>query len=193
MNLYIAALLASAAASCWSSNAGHSFVANPCVEAGDRLRVRICRRHDAVEWTVSNRTHTALWAFVAPPAGPTGSLDRANAVAMMSDGKLLLRKFHLPSVWGEAVVVGAVLLSPGASDSGRVPLGARLNERAANFVGAIAKGTNVIATVALEIGFAEQRSSDQQDAMPERDGLLFLPNFNRSHQQFARSPELPWR
>lgn len=193
MNLYVAALLASAAASCWSSNPGHSVAANPCVEAGDRLRVRICRRHDAVEWTVTNRTHVELWAFVAPPAGPYFAPDRAYAVASMSDGKLLLRKFHLEPIGGEMVFTGAVLLSPGASDSGRVPLGTRLNEHAANFVGASAKGTNVIATVALEIGFAEQRRSDTHNSMPEQNGLIVLPDFDRSHQEFVRSPELPWR
>jgi len=176
-----------------STSAGTSKPTVGCVEAGAQLLVQICRRDDDLEWTVMNRTNAPLWAFVAPPAGPIGSLDRANAVATMSDGNLLLRKLQLQPIGGEAVFTGAVLLAPGESDNGLVPIGARLNPNAPNFVGAFSKGTTIIAGVALEVGYAEQRRSDQNDAVPKANGLVILTSFERSRQQFARSPDLSWR
>jgi hypothetical protein len=223
-NLRAAALLVSLAASgCWSSSTpatttptgsdgsdgsvgggtiadvsgdarATTHVSAPCVEAGERLLVQICRRaDDDVEWTVTNRSDVPLWAFVAPPAGPVQDLDRGNAIAMMTDGKLLLRKFQVQPVGGEAVFVGAVLLAAGKSDNGTIRLGARLNTSAPNFTGAFAKGTTVIQSVELEVGFAERRPGDQNDVVPKSSGLVILPNFKRSRQEFARSPALSWR
>jgi hypothetical protein len=168
-------------------------VSEICAEAGDRLVVQVCRRDDDLEWTVTNRTDVALWVFVAPPAGPVHGLDRANAIAMMTDGKLLLRKFQVQPIGGELVPVGAVSLAPGASDNGRVPLGGYLNTNAPNFSGAIAKGSSAILSVELDVGFAEQRRGDQTDIVAKKNGLVILPSFDRSRQQFVRSPALSWR
>lgn len=221
-NLRAAALLASLQAiACWSSSkpttadpdesgqgnvtstgttagaqtggAAASRASAACVEGGERLVVQICQRDDDLDWTATNRADVPLWVFVAPPAGPIGGLDRANAIAMMSDGKLLLRKFQVQPIGGELVFVGAVLLAPGETDSGRVPLGARLNTSAKNFAGAYAKGATIIQSVVLEVGFADQRRGDQAEPASRGSPFMILTRFDRSRQQFARTPALSWR
>lgn len=163
-----------------------------CAEAGDRLVLVVCRRGDDLAWTITNITNVPLWAFVGPPAGPIRGLSRDNAVVRAVDGNVLLTKIQFPPVGGEPVFTGVVALAPGESDSGVVPLGVRLNPKAANFTGRAVTGTSSVLTVALEIGFAERRAGDQSRPAPRPYPFLLLTGFDRARQIIVRSPELPW-
>lgn len=88
--------------------------------------------------------------------------------------------------------IGAVLLAPGESDHGSVPVGTRVNERAANVTGAQVRGTSWVLSVALEVGFAEARPADR--ALPTKPEPLFVvSNVDPSRQEIVRTPAVPWR
>ena len=63
----------------------------------------------------------------------------------------------------------------------------------AQAIGAFANGTTVIDSVELEVGFAERRPGDQNDAVAKSNGLMILPSFKRSRQECVRTPALSWR
>lgn len=208
-NLLVAALLVELVG-CWTSSQtpdeplpsktnGSASTASPqvrpenCAEHGDRLLIVVCRRGDDLAWTIKNITDVPLWAFVAPPAGPVRGLSRENAVLRMIDGNVLLTKLQFAPVGGEPVFTGVVALAPGVSDTGVVPLGVRVNTKAKNFTGRAVTGTSWVLSVALEIGFAEQRPGDQSRPAPREYPFLLLTGFDRKRQTIVRSPELRWR
>jgi hypothetical protein len=166
-----------------------------CADAGERLLVHVCRRDDNLAWTITNKTDVALWAFVAPPAFPIGGFDRANAIAVMTEGHVVLTKMHPPPYGGETHPAGAVRLAPGESDTGVVPIGQRLNVGAQNFTGIAVSGTSYVLDVALEVAFVEARPNDhtfQPSGRDGLDGLLVLTNFDRKRQETVRSPAVRW-
>ncbi len=163
-----------------------------CAEAGERLHVRVCRRDDNLEWTVTNRTGVDLWAFVAPPAGPVGGFDRANAIARMGDGHLLLTKMQAPPYGGELHPTGVVKLAPGEHDTGVVTIGRRVNASAPNFTGVAVRGSSYVLTVALEVAFAEARPGDRVTAAPKPYPFQLLLGFRQEREEIVRSPPIRW-
>jgi hypothetical protein len=163
-----------------------------CADAGERMQIHVCRRDDNLAWTITNKTDVALWAFVAPPAGPIGGFDRANAIAVMTDGHVLLTKMQPPPYGGETHPAGAIKLAPGDSDTGVVPIGRRLNEGAPNFTGAAISGTSNVLDVALEVAFIEARPGDQTFQPKNPDWVQFLTNFDRKREEMVRSPAVRW-
>jgi len=166
--------------------------AETCTDAGDRLLLRTCREGDNLAWTVTNRLEVPVWAFVAPQGTKQPTFSRDNVAARSDRGQVVLFKLQLPDIAGERVPIGAVLLAPGASDRGSVPVGTRINAGAVNITGAQVTGTTWVHSVALEIGFAERRPTDRPS--PTRpDPLVVLTNFKPSLQETVRSPAVPWR
>lgn len=157
-----------------------------CVESGERLVLLVCRRGHDLAWTVTNKTDVTLWAFIAPPSLHSGP-RRDNAFMHATGGAVLLRKFQLFANLPEPIFTGAIALVPGASDHGLVPIGARLDPEAQNFYGE-PRGQRVT-SVTLEVGFAEQRTTDKTHALKE---VVIVLNLDSTQQEIVRSPELSW-
>jgi len=154
--------------------------------------LRTCREGDALAWTITNRSDVPVWAFVAPQGTKRPTLSRDNVLVRADQGQVVLSKLQLGPIGGERVPIGAVLLAPGDSDRGSVPVGTRVNQSAANITGAEINGTSWVLTVALEIGFAEQRPNDR--AFPTKpEPLVVLLNFESSRQEIVRAPAVRWR
>jgi hypothetical protein len=190
-------------AACWSSSSPAPALPNAvpidpprspetCADAGERLQIHVCRRDDNLAWTITNKTDVALWAFVAPPAGPIGGFDRANAIAVMTDGHVVLTKMQPPPYGGEMHPAGAIKLAPGDSDTGVVPIGRQLNEGAPNFAGSAIRGTSYVLDVALELAFVEARPGDQTFQPKNPAWVQTLINFDRKRQEMVRSPAVRW-
>ena len=169
---------------------------DPCRRSGDRLTLIVCRRNHDLAWTVTNRTDATLWVFVAPPA-LDGAPARANAFVEFSNGQVSLHKIQLAGPMDEPIMSGAIALSPGASDSGVIPLGDELLPEAKNL---FLRNANQrwprrqpIQTVSLEVGFAEQRPTDRPIPPDvDREFYLFMA-LDRDRQELVRSPGLRWR
>ncbi len=161
-----------------------------CTQSGDRLEVVACRQGNNLAWTVTNRTAVPLWAFVAPPAGGPGAFSRDNAVVIADRGHVVLMKLEPPLIEGERFPTGAVLLAPGASDQGSVPIGERINPQAKNLSGLRVTGTAWVVSVQLEVGFAEQHPTDNPQ---EVASFMVLTGFRRARQELVRTPVVPWR
>jgi hypothetical protein len=143
-------------------------------------------------WTITNTTTVEVWAFVAPPAGPIGGFDRANAIARMTDGHLLLTKMQAPPYGGELHPTGVVKLAPGESDSGIVTVGRWLDAGSPNFTGVAVSGSSYVLDVALEVAFTETRPGDQVTAAPKPYPFQLLLSFKRDREETVRSPSVRW-
>ena len=161
-----------------------------CTQSGDRLEVVACRQGTNLAWTVTNRTAVPLWAFVAPPAGDQGAFSRENAVVIADRGHVVLMKLERPLIEGERFPTGAVLLAPGESDQGSVPLGERINPQASNLGGVRVTGTAWVMSVQLEVGFAEQHPMDNPHPVAS---FMVLTGFRLVRQELVRTPAVPWR
>ncbi len=163
-----------------------------CTEAGERVVLRTCRDGDALAWTITNRTEVSVWAFVAPQGTKRPTLSRDNVAVRADRGQVVLSKLRRPPIDGELVPIGAVLLAPGHSDHGSVPIGTRVNQGAANITGAQISGTSWVLSVTLEIGFAEVRPIDRP--VPTKpEPLVVVFNVEPSRQEIVRAPAVRWR
>lgn len=163
-----------------------------CTEAGERVLLRTCRERDSLAWTITNRMDVPIWAFVAPQGTKSPTLSRDNVAVRADRGQVVLSKLRRPPIGGEQVPIGAVLLAPGESDRGSVPVGTRVNQGAANITGAQVSGTTWVLSVALEVGFAEVRPIDR--AIPTKPPpLVVVINVEPSRQEIVRTPAVPWR
>jgi hypothetical protein len=172
----------------------------PCRTTGDRLALVVCRSEHDLAWTVTNKTDSVLWVFVAPPS-MTRSPSRANAFVEAHAGSLVLRKIQLTGVMDEPIMTGAIALEPGASDSGVVPLGDELDiDARSNFWPLGVAATTFqwpppqrIETVALEVGFTPRRPTDNP-IRPDADNEFYLfMRLERDRQEIVRSLALSWR
>ena len=154
--------------------------------------LRTCREGDALAWTITNRSDVPVWAFVAPQGTKRPMLSRDNVNVRADQGQVVLSKLQRDPIGGERVPIGAVLLAPGDSDRGSVPVGTRVNPSAANITGARINGTSWVLTVALEIGFAEQRPI-VRPVPTKPEPLVVLVDFERSRQEIVRAPAVRWR
>ena len=184
---------------CWSASEpapeprvekGLPRTAETCVQSGDRLEVVACRRGNNLAWTVRNRSSVSLWAFVAPPAGERGAFSRDHAGVSADRGRVLLMKIEPPLMMGERVATGAVLLAPGESDRGSVPVGELVDSRSGNFSAFRVIGSPWVMSVELEVGFVEQRPLDRPHPV---GSFTVLVGFQRERQQLVRTPAVPWR
>jgi hypothetical protein len=164
-----------------------------CAQAGERLRVFVCRRDHNLEWMVTNETHVPLLAFVAPPAGPIGNFDRGNAVARLTDGHLVLTKVQPPPYGGEGHPAGVVKLMPGETDTGVVPIGPKLNVGAQNLSAVLVSGTSWVFDVTLEVAFIEAHGGDDIYPLVHPDRVFVMMGFDRKRQEMVRSPVVRWR
>lgn len=203
-NLLFAALIAELAG-CWSSvehtptppppeptrstSSGAASFGPTCAQSGDRLVLEVCRHDRDLAWTITNRTDTTLWAFVAPQS-VNNQRSRENAVARSTNGHVLLTKIDFGVVGDHPTHPGAVALAPGESDQGIVPIGDRLDPRGKNFVGVAVQGGTLVSHVALEIGYAVQHRADRTHVAAP---FVLVIGFDRSRQEIVRSPEVAWR
>ena len=169
----------------------------PCRTTGDRLEIAVCRTNNDLAWTVTNKTDSVLWVFVAPPSF-NHSPARENAfVEAEGAGILLLRKFQLPPPMDEPIMTGAIALDPGASDSGVVPLGEWFNVDAGNFFPLSRTrqwpGTQRVETVTLEVGFTLRRPADNPIRPDAYNEFYLFMHLERARQELARSLPLSWR
>jgi hypothetical protein len=194
-------LLCVALAACWTTSIAelptpvpieHREAPESCAQAGERLRVYVCRRDYNLEWMVTNQTHVPLLAFVAPPAGPIGNFDRGNVIARLTDGHLVLTKMQPPPYGGEGHPAGVVKLMPGETDTGVVPIGAKLNVGAPNLSAVAVSGTSWVFDVTLEVAFIEAHGDDTSP-LEHPDRILVVMGFDRKRQEMVRSPVVRWR
>lgn len=162
-----------------------------CTEAGDRLVLQLCNDREVLTWTVTNRTSSDLWAFVAPASTKRGTFDRANVNVTSEDGHVVLSKREPPAVGGERHWVAAVRLAPAESDTGAIPLGARIDRAAPNVTGAKVVGNATIITVTLEVAFAEARANDR--TTPTQPAPFIIVLKARAPQESVRGIPVPWR
>ena len=161
-----------------------------CTETGDRLALQICNDGETLAWTVTNRATVDLWAFVAPQGTKRGTFDRANVNVRAAAGHVVLSKVPLTPVGGERSFVAAVRLAPGASDTGAIPLGDRIDPAAVYITGAKVAGTSVIETVTLEVAFAEVRKNDR--TVPTQPSPLTVVLSLHARQETIRALPIPW-
>lgn len=161
-----------------------------CTQSGDRLELVACRQGTNLAWTITNRTAVPLWAFVAPPAKGPYAFSRDNAVAIADRGHVVLMKLEPPLIEGERFPTGAVLLAPGETDQGSIPVGERINPQAKNFGGVRVTGTAWVMSVRLEVGFAELHPMDNPQPV---SSFMVLTGFRRVRQELVRTPAVPWR
>ena len=178
-----------ALAACWHGDtATGSKQPTHCIEGGGQLAIRICQQRTDLTFRITNRKSEAVWSFLAPAtANSEPSLE--NAFAEMADGSLVLRKMQPPPTDGEQMFqMRAVLLEAGASVSGTIPLGTRLDTSASNLVVGTVTGDPRIRFVLLEVGWLAKRPTDTVRFA----GPLYAIDVELSRQQIERSPVLSW-
>lgn len=154
--------------------------------------LEVCREGHDLTWTITNRTELPLWAFVAPPSRGIPVLSRDNAILRSDNGNLLLTKHQGPPVGDHPVFTGAIALRPGESDRGVVRIGRLLDRSVQHLVG-VEVAPSYVLSVALEIGFAEQRPGDRTRSAPKPLPFVLLIEFDRARQEHVRSPALAWQ
>lgn len=192
-SLLCAVLVASA---CWRGSAPEPSKpivrAKPaCTEGGERLLLRTCRRGDDLVWTITNNSDATLWAFVAPRGTKQPTLSYANVLARIHGGHVVLSKLARESLGGERALIGALELVPGAHADGVVPVGTRIDPAAEHITGAEIRGSATIASVALEIGFAEKQATDRTIAT-KPEPLVLVVSFDAARQEVVRAPPMAW-
>ncbi len=162
-----------------------------CVENAGPGQVKLCRRGNEVEWTITNATDKPILALAAPQDLHCCPSLQAAYAAIDAGGNLVLRKVQLAQatwVGGEPSYTGTYEIPAHGQLSDRVHVGKFLNPADPEMPLQSGSTHVPVRTVALEVGWIDTAGEHS----PDSNARANAGEFARS-QHLVRSPVLPWR